>query len=41
MKNVAKSSAVSVDEGWAGGEQRSEENVLKSMRYIEYLLILL
>ncbi len=41
MKNVAKSSAVSVDEGWAGGGQRREENVLKSMRELDELLILL
>ncbi len=39
MKNVAKSSAVRVDEG--GGGQRSEENVLKSMRESDELLILL
>ncbi len=32
MKNVAKSSAVRVDEGEGGGGQRREENVLKSMR---------
>ncbi len=32
MKNVAKSSAVRVDEGGGGGGQRREENVLKSMR---------
>ncbi len=31
MKNVAKSSAVRVDEGGGGGEQRREENVLKSI----------
>ncbi len=38
MKNVAKSSAVRVDEG--GGGQRTEENVLKSMRELGELLIL-
>ncbi len=37
MKNVAKSSAVKVDEG---GQNR-EENVLKSMRGLGELLILL
>ncbi len=37
MKNVAKSSAVRVDEG---GGQRREENVLKSMRELVELLIL-
>ncbi len=31
MNNVAKSSAVRVDEGGGGEGQRSEENVLKSM----------
>ncbi len=36
MKNVAKSSAVIVDEGG----QRREENVLKSMRELGELLIL-
>ncbi len=41
MKNVAKSSAVRVDEGGGGGGQRSEENVLKSMRELDELLILL
>ncbi len=41
MKNVAKSSAVIVDEGGGGGGQRREENVLKSMREIDELLILL
>ncbi len=41
MKNVAKSSAVRVDEGGGGGGQRSEENVLKSMREWDELLILL
>ncbi len=39
MKNVAKSSAVRVDEGGGGG-QRREENVLKSMRELGELLIL-
>ncbi len=38
MKNVAKSSAVTVDEG--GGGQWREENVLKSMRELGELLIL-
>ncbi len=32
MKNLARSSAVRVDEGGGGGGQRREENVLKSMR---------
>ncbi len=32
MKNLAKSSAVRVNEGEGGGGQRTEENVLKSMR---------
>ncbi len=41
MKNVAKSSAVRVDEGGGGGGQRREENVLKSMRELDELLILL
>ncbi len=41
IKNVAKSSAVRVDEGGGGGGQRSEENVLKSMRELDELLILL
>ncbi len=41
MKNVAKSSAVRVDERGEGGGQRSEENVLKSMRELDELLILL
>ncbi len=36
-KNVAKSSAVRVDEGVGGGGQRSEENVLKSMRELDEL----
>ncbi len=36
-KNVAKSSAVRVDEG--GGGQRREENVLKSMQELDKLLI--
>ncbi len=40
MKNVAKSSAVRVDEGGGGGGQRREENVLKSMRELGELLIL-
>ncbi len=40
MKNVAKSSAVRVDEGGVGGGQRREENVLKSMRELGELLIL-
>ncbi len=30
MKNVEKSSAVSVDEGGVGGGQRREENVLRA-----------
>ncbi len=41
MKNVAKSSAVRVDEGGAGGGQRREENVLKSIQELDELLILL
>ncbi|MEI4927117.1 hypothetical protein Q8G50_31875, partial [Klebsiella pneumoniae] len=41
VKNDAKSSAVRVDEGGGGGGQRSEENVLKSARESEQLLILL
>ena len=41
IKNVAKSSAVSVDEGGGGGGLRREEKVLKSMRETEELLILL
>ena len=41
MKNVAKSSAVRVDEGGGGGGLRREEKVLKSMRESEELLILL
>ncbi len=32
VKQVAKSSAVRVDEGGGGGGQRREENVLKSAR---------
>ncbi len=40
IKNVAKSSAVRVDEGGGGGGQRREENVLKSMRELGELLIL-
>ncbi len=32
MKNMAKSSAVRVDEGGGGGGLRMEENVLKGMR---------
>ncbi len=40
MKNVAKSSAVRVDEGGGGGGERREENVLKSMRELGKLLIL-
>ncbi len=40
MKNVAKSSAVRVDERGGGGGQRREENVLKSMRELGELLIL-
>ncbi len=40
MKNVAKSSAVRVDEGGGGGGQRREENVLKSMQELGELLIL-
>ncbi len=39
MKNVAKSSAVKVDEGRRG--QRREENDLKSMQELEEWLILL
>ncbi len=39
MKNVAKSSAVRVDEGAGGEGQRREENVLKSMRELGELLI--
>lgn len=41
VKNDAKSSAVRVDEGGGGGGQRREENVLKSWRESEQLLILL
>ncbi len=41
MKNVAKSSAVRVDEAGGGGGQRKEENVLKRMRELDELLILL
>ncbi len=41
VKKVAKSSAVRVDEGGWGGGQRREENVLKSVRESEQLLILL
>ncbi len=43
MKNVAKLSAVRVDEGegGGGGGQRSEDNVLKSMQELDKLLILL
>ncbi len=41
MKNVAKWSATRVDEGGGGGGQRSEENVLMSMRELDELLILL
>ncbi len=41
MKNVAKSSAVRVEEGRGGGGQRREENVLKSMRELDELLIFL
>ncbi len=40
MKNVAKSSAVRVDEGVGGGGQRREENALKSMQELGELLIL-
>ncbi len=40
MKNVAKSSAVRVDEGGGGGGQRREENILKSMRELGELIIL-
>ncbi len=36
MKNVAKSSAVRVDEAGGGG-QRSEDNVLKSMQELDKL----
>ncbi len=39
MKNVAKSSAVRVDEGGVGGGQRREENVLKSMRIVNFVVI--
>ncbi len=35
MKNMAKSSAVRVDEGGGGGGQRREENVIKSMRELD------
>ncbi len=38
MKNVAKSSAVRVDEGGGRG-QRREENVLKSMRELEEIYV--
>jgi len=41
MKNVAKWSAVRVDEEGGGGGQRSEENVLMSMRELDELFILL
>ena len=41
MKDVAKFSAVRVDEGGGGGGQRREENVLKSMRELDELLIVL
>ncbi len=41
MKNVAKSSAVRVDEAGGGGGQRRDENVLKSMQELDELLILL
>ena len=41
MKNVAKSSAIRDEAGGGGGGQRSEENVLKSMRELDELLILL
>ncbi len=40
MNNVAKSSAVRVDERGGGGGQRREENVLKSIRELGELLIL-
>ncbi len=40
MKNVAKLSAVRVDEGGVGEGQMREENVLKSMRELGELLIL-
>ncbi len=40
MKNVAKLSAVRVDEGGREGGQRREENVSKSMRELGELLIL-
>ncbi len=40
MKNVAKSSAVRVDEGGGGGGEKREHNVLKSMRELGELLIL-
>ena len=35
MKNVAKSSAIRDEAGGGGGGQRSEENVLKSMRELD------
>ncbi len=41
VKKVAKTSAVRVDERGGGGGQRREENVLKSARELEQLLILL
>ena len=41
MKNMAKSSAIRDVAGGGGGGQRSEENVLKSMRELDELLILL
>ncbi len=41
MKNVAKSLTIRVDEGGGGGGQRREENVLKSMRELDELIILL
>ncbi len=41
MKNVAKSSAVRVDEGGGGGGERREENALKSMsEFGEYLVMI-
>ncbi len=40
MKNVAKLSAVRIDEAWGGGGQKCKENVLKSMLELDELLIL-
>ncbi len=39
IKNVAKSSAVRVDEEGGGGGQRREENVLKSMQIVNFVVI--